>query len=254
MDLRVFSLEGKVALVTGASKGLGRAMSRGLAKAGAELALVARNEEDLRETQAEMESLGQKARYFTTDILDRNRVQETVSAVLDEFGRVDILVNNAGVNVRKPVLELTEEDWDWVVDTNLKGYFLMTQAVAPHMIANKYGKIINMASILGTIALPSQLAYCSSKGGIMQMTKVMAVEWAQHHINVNAIGPTYFDTPLVQPVKNDPERYQFIVNRTPMGRFGKPEELEGVVVFLASSASDFITGQTIFVDGGWTVY
>jgi NAD(P)-dependent dehydrogenase (short-subunit alcohol dehydrogenase family) len=177
-----------------------------------------------------------------------------VETVVQEFGRIDILVNNAGVNIRKPVLELTEEDWDTVLDTNLKGYFLVARAVGKHMISQGRGKVINMASILGAVALPNQLAYASSKGGVVQMTKVMALEWASHNIQVNAIAPTYFETPLVAPLRNDPERYRFIMERTPMGRWGQPEELEGTAVFLASRASDFITGQTIFVDGGWTVW
>ena len=173
---------------------------------------------------------------------------------LSAFGGIDILVNNAGVNVRKPVLELTEADWDRVLDTNLKGYFLVAQAVAPTMIKQKKGKVINMASILGAVGLENQLPYASSKGGVIQMTKVMALEWARHGIQVNAIGPTYFETPLVAALRNDPERFRFINERTPMGRWGQPEELEGTVIFLASRASDFITGQTIFVDGGWTAW
>jgi len=253
MSLEVFDLSGKTALVTGASKGLGRAMAVGLAKAGAEVALVARNMDDLEDVRKEITSLGGNAKSFKTDVLDKKRVQESVAAVLDSFGKIDILVNDAGVNVRKPVLEITEEDWDVVIDTNLKGYFLMAQAVAPQMIERKNGKIINMASILGTVALPMQLPYACSKGGVVQMTKIMALEWAQYNIHVNAIGPTYFDTPLVRTLRQDPVRYKFITERTPMGRFGQPEELEGIVVFLASSASDFITGQTIFIDGGWTI-
>jgi NAD(P)-dependent dehydrogenase (short-subunit alcohol dehydrogenase family) len=177
-------------------------------------------------------------------------VKETVAT----FGQVDILVNNAGVNVRKPVLEISPEEWDLVIDTNLKGYLLMAQAVVPHMLSIGRGKVINMASILGSVALPAQVAYASSKGGVIQMTKVMALEWARQGIQVNAIGPTYFETPLVAQLRNDPERYNFIVDRTPMARWGQPEELAGVVVFLASRASDFVTGQTIFVDGGWTIW
>jgi NAD(P)-dependent dehydrogenase (short-subunit alcohol dehydrogenase family) len=152
------------------------------------------------------------------------------------------------------VLELTEDDWDRVLDTNLKGYFLMARAVVPDMVKRKKGKVINMASILGAVGLENQLPYASSKGGVIQMTKVMALEWARFNINVNAIGPTYFETPLVATLRGDPERFRFINERTPMGRWGQPEELEGTAVFLASRASDFITGQTIFVDGGWTAW
>jgi NAD(P)-dependent dehydrogenase (short-subunit alcohol dehydrogenase family) len=163
-------------------------------------------------------------------------------------------VNNAGVNVRKPVIQLAEEEWDLVLDTNLKGYFLVAQAVVPHMIRQGRGKVINISSIMGSVALDNLVAYASSKGGVVQMTKVMAIEWAKHNINVNAIGPTYFETPLVAALRDDPDRFRFINERTPMGRWGQPEELEGTVIFLASRASDFITGQTIYVDGGWTIW
>lgn len=252
MDL--FDIRGRVALVTGASKGLGKAMSMGLAKAGARLALCARNLEDLERSKAEAESHGATARTYAMDVLDRTSVREAASAVLEDFGTVDILLNNAGVNVRKPVTQLAEEEWDLVLDTNLKGYFLVAQAVAPHMIRRGRGKVINVASIMGAVALENLVAYASSKGGVVQMTKVMAIEWARHGINVNAIGPTYFETPLVAALRNDPERFRFINERTPMGRWGQPEELEGTVIFLASRASDFITGQTIYVDGGWTIW
>jgi len=184
-----------------------------------------------------------------TDVVDR-----VVREVIDKFGGIDILVNNAGVNVRKATIDLSEEEWDHVLDTNLKGYFLVAQAVAPHMIRRKRGKVINISSIFGAVGMNNQLAYACSKGGIVQMTKVMAIEWAPHNVNVNAIGPTYFETPLVATLRDDPERFRFINERTPMGRWGQPEELEGTVVFLASKASDFITGQTIYVDGGWTIW
>ncbi|HEX9191528.1 MAG TPA: SDR family oxidoreductase, partial [Candidatus Deferrimicrobiaceae bacterium] len=181
-------------------------------------------------------------------------VREAVEAVVAAFGKIDVLVNNAGVNVRKPTLELSGEEWDRVLDTNLKGYFLVAQAVAPHMIRKGGGKVINVSSIFGAVGMNNQLAYACSKGGIVQMTKVMAIEWAPHNVNVNAIGPTYFETPLVAVLRDDPERFRFINERTPMGRWGQPEELEGTVIFLASKASDFITGQTIYVDGGWTIW
>jgi NAD(P)-dependent dehydrogenase (short-subunit alcohol dehydrogenase family) len=252
--LDLFDLNGKVALVTGASKGLGKALAAGLAKAGADLALCARNRKDLEAARAEMAPCGRRIEIFSLDVLDDGSVREATEAVLQAFGRIDILVNNAGINIRKPVLELTEADWDQVLNTNLKGYFLVARAVVPDMIQRKKGKVINMASILGTVGLENQLPYASSKGGVIQMTKVMALEWARHNINVNAIGPTYFETPLVAALRGDPERFRFINERTPMGRWGQPEELEGTVVFLASRASDFITGQTIFVDGGWTAW
>lgn len=254
MYRELFDLSNRVALVTGASKGLGKAIALALAGAGADVALHARNQEDLAAVKDAVEALGRRAEIFCVDVLDKQVVDESVKATLESFGHIDILVNNAGVNVRKPVLELSAEEWDLVIGTNLKGYFLMAQAVVPQMISRGSGKVINMASILGAVALPSQLAYASSKGGVIQMTKVMALEWAKQGVQVNAIGPTYFETPLVAQLRNDPERYRFIVERTPMGRWGQPEELAGVVIFLASHASDFITGQTIFIDGGWTIW
>jgi NAD(P)-dependent dehydrogenase (short-subunit alcohol dehydrogenase family) len=254
MYQQLFDLSGRVALVTGASKGLGKAIALALAGAGADIALYARNRADLEAVKASVEAVGRRAEIFCVDVLDKAQIDENVKATLEAFGHIDVLMNNAGVNVRKPVLELSAEEWDLVIDTNLKAYFLMAQAVVPHMLARGSGKVVNMASILGAVALPSQLAYASSKGGVMQMTKVMALEWAKQGVQVNAIGPTYFETPLVAQLRNDPERYRFIVERTPMGRWGQPDELAGIVIFLASRASDFITGQTIFIDGGWTIW
>jgi NAD(P)-dependent dehydrogenase (short-subunit alcohol dehydrogenase family) len=203
---------------------------------------------------ADIRAQGGRAEPFVLDVLDAAAVERGVKGIVEAMERVDILVNNAGVNVRKPVLELAEEEWDLVLNTNLKGYFLLARAVVPEMIARGRGKVINMASIMGTVALPHLLAYACSKGGVVQMTKVMALEWAQTGVTVNAIGPTYFETPLVAQLRNDPERFQFITERTPMGRWGQPEELVGTAVFLASRASDFITGQTLYVDGGWTAW
>jgi NAD(P)-dependent dehydrogenase (short-subunit alcohol dehydrogenase family) len=152
-----------------------------------------------------------------------------------------------------PVIEYPEEEWDRVIDTNLKGYYLVAKAVAPQMIERGYGKVINMSSILCRIGLPNQIAYASAKGGVDQMTMVMAIEWAKLGVRVNAIAPTYFETEMVKQIKEDKERFDFISKRTPMGRWGKLEEMEGIVIFLASPASDFITGQSIAIDGGWTV-
>jgi NAD(P)-dependent dehydrogenase (short-subunit alcohol dehydrogenase family) len=254
MSSALFDLDGRVALVTGASKGLGRAMAVGLAKAGASLALCARDRAGLEETQAAVAAHGARAEVFEMDVLSAASVRDAVAAAIDAFGHLDILVNDAGVNVRKPTLELSEQEWDLVLDTNLKGYFLVARAVGAHMVARKKGKVINVSSIFGAVGMNNQLAYASSKGGVVQMTKVMAIEWAKDGVNVNAIAPTYFETPLVAALRNDPERFRFINERTPMGRWGQPEELEGTLVFLASPASDFVTGQTIYVDGGWTIW
>ena len=254
MRLEMFELEGKVAAVTGSTRGLGEVAARALAKAGADVAVCGRSEPDLERVSAGIRDLGRKSKDFFIDVTDRENVHAAVERILDHFGKIDILVNNAGVNFRVPVLEYPEDEWDRVINTNLKGYFLVAQAVAPQMIEHGYGKVINMSSILGTVGLPSQVAYASSKGGVDQMTKVMALEWAKLGVRVNAVGPTYFETELVTQIRDDPERFKFINERTPMGRWGYLPELEGIIIFLASPASDFITGQTIYVDGGWTVW
>jgi NAD(P)-dependent dehydrogenase (short-subunit alcohol dehydrogenase family) len=252
--LDLFDLSGKVAMVTGGSRGLGEVAATALAKAGADVAVCGRNTVDLHRVTSAIRSLGREAEPFVLDVTAKSTIHDGVERILDHFGKVDILVNNAGVNHRVPVLEFPEEAWDLVINTNLKGYFLVAQAVVPQMIESGYGKVINMSSILGTVALPNQVAYASSKGGVDQMTKVMALEWAKQGIRVNAIGPTYFETELVAQLRNDPERFKFINERTPMGRWGYPPELEGIVIFLAAPASDFITGQTIYIDGGWTIW
>ena len=254
MPSDLFDLSGRTALVTGASKGLGRAMAIGLARAGCGLALCARDLGGLAETRAAVVALGARAEIFAMDVLSRESVRAAVAAAVETLDGIDILLNNAGVNVRKPALELAEEEWDLVLDTNLKGYFLVAQAVAPHLIARGYGKVINVSSIFSSVGMNNQLAYASSKGGVVQMTKEMAIEWAPHGVRVNAVAPTYFETPLVAALRNDPERFDFINERTPMGRWGQPEELEGTLVYLASRASDFVTGQTLYVDGGWTIW
>lgn len=254
MPSTLFDLTGQVALVTGASRGLGRAIALSLGKAGASLALCARSTAGLAETKAAAERLGVRAEAFEMDVLRAASVREAVAAAIAAFGHLDILVNDAGVNVRKPTLELSEAEWDLVLDTNLKGYFLVAREVGAHLVARKKGKVINVSSIFGAVGMNNQLAYASSKGGVVQMTKVMAIEWAKDGVNVNAIAPTYFETPLVAALRNDPERFRFINERTPMGRWGQPEELEGTVVWLASRGSDFVTGQTIYVDGGWTIW
>src|SRR6266542_1750595 len=230
------------------------AMAVGLARAGAGLALCARDQDGLAATKAVVEPYGARAETFYRDVLSAASVRRAVASAIEVFGHIDILVNNAGVNVRKPVLDLSEEEWDCVLDTNLKGYFLVAQAVGAHMVARGRGKIINIGSIFGAVGMKDQLAYASSKGCVVQLTRVMAIEWAKHGVNVNAIGPTYFETPLVAALRNDPERFRFISERTPMGRWGQPEELEGTLVYLASRASDFVTGQTVYVDGGWTIW
>jgi NAD(P)-dependent dehydrogenase (short-subunit alcohol dehydrogenase family) len=253
MGLKQFSLEGKVAMVTGSSKGLGEAAAMALAKAGADVAVCGRNRTDIDRVVGRIKATGSRSAGFILEVTSTQPVRQGVDAILEHFGRVDILLNNAGTNYRVPVLEYPEEEWDRVIDTNLKGYYLVAQAVVPQMIAHGYGKVINMGSILGRIGIINQLAYASAKGGVDQMTKIMAIEWAKRGVRVNAIAPTYFETEMVKQIRNDKERFDFINTRTPMGRWGRLEEIEGIVIFLSSPASDFITGQSIAIDGGWTI-
>ncbi len=253
MCMDIFDLKGKVAMITGSSKGLGEAAAVALAKAGADVAVCGRNNVDIDRVVDRPKSMGCNAAGFIVEVSSGEAVRKGVSAIMDYFGNIDILVNNAGTNYRVPVVDYPEKEWDRVLNTNLKGYYLVAQAVAPQMIKRGYGKVINISSILGRVALPNQLAYASAKGGVEQMTMVMALEWAKLGVQVNAIAPTYFETEMVKQIQDDKDRFDFINQRTPMGRWGKLEEIEGIVIFLASSASNFITGQSIAIDGGWTI-
>lgn len=251
MILDEMSLTGKTAIVTGASRGLGKAMALGLAEAGADVVLVSRGMPELRAAAQEIGRLGRSALPISADVSNLKDVGAMVERVVSEFGRIDILVNNAGTTVRMPSESFTEEAWDKVIDVNLKGAFFCAQAVGKVMINQSSGKIINIASLLSVIGVPTAVAYAASKGGISQLTKTLAVEWAKYNINVNAIGPGYFRTDLTKPLQEDKDRSAQILSRIPMRRWGDPDDLKGVVVFLASEASDYITGQTIYVDGGW---
>jgi NAD(P)-dependent dehydrogenase (short-subunit alcohol dehydrogenase family) len=254
MGMEIFSLANKVSMVTGSSKGLGRSAALALAKAGSDVAVCGRNQADVDKVVEEIREIGSNAAGFLFDVTHKQSVQQGVEQIVSHFGRIDILLNNAGTNHRVPVLEYPEEQWDKILQTNLKAYYLVAQQVVPQMIQRNYGKVINMSSILGHVGLPNQLAYASSKGGVEQMTKVMALEWAKQGVRVNAIAPTYFETEMVSQIRQDAERFNFINERTPMGRWGQIEEIEGVVIFLAGSGSDFITGQSLVIDGGWTAW
>lgn len=252
--LQLFSLTGRVAIVTGAGRGLGRTMARALASAGADIVAAARTRAEIESLAAEIEATGRRAKAITCDVTSESSCRELVEGAVEAFGRVDILVNNAGINIRKPFLDLPFEEYQRVIETNLYGYFLCAKAAGRYLVAQRAGKVINISSILGTVALPTQAAYASSKGAIEQLTKVLALEWAESNVQVNAIAPTYFETELTRPLFEDPDRNRFITERTPMRRWGKPDELAGAVIFLASSASDYITWHTLLVDGGWTAW
>jgi len=248
-----FRLDGKVAIVTGGSKGIGKSLAIGLAEAGADLALVSRTAETLEDTAAELrDATGRRVLPIPADLTDLDQIGPMVDAVLGEFGQLDILINNAGTINRAPALEYTPEMWDEVMSINIRGAFFVAQACARPMIEAGRGKIINTASLLSAIGVPFIPAYTASKGGIAQLTKSLAVEWAQHNLNVNAIAPGYFRTDNTRALQEDPERNAIIVNRVPFHRWGELSELRGACVFLASDASSFVTGQVLFVDGGWT--
>ena len=254
LGTQLFDLTGRVAIMTGAGRGLGRTMALALAAAGADLALASRTTPELESLVEEIEALGRRAIAVPTDITSPEACEALVAAAVERLGRLDILVNNAGTNVRKSALDITPDEYDFVIQTNLKGYFNGARAAGRRFVEQGSGKVINISSILGSVALPNQAAYASSKGAIDQLTKVLAIEWATANVQVNGLAPTYFETDLTRPLYDDPERKAFIEERTPMGRWGQPYELAGAVIFLASDASDFVTGQTILVDGGWTAW
>ncbi len=249
-----FRVDGRLAAVTGASRGLGRAIAIGLAAAGADVAVtdLTSGMGECDSVAQEVEALGRRALALPLDVRDRESAAAAVDAIVKAWGGLDIWVNNAGIIIRKPALELAEEDWDAVVDVDLKGVFLGAQAAARAMVERGGGKIINIASINGMIGSRTRAAYCASKAGAINLTRTLALEWATHKINVNAVAPTYIDTPLTQRLFEDKEFLQEVLGRTPMRRLGRPEEVAAAVVFLASPASDMITGHTLVVDGGWT--
>ena len=250
MILEHFSLAGKVAVVTGGTIGLGEAMALGLAEAGADIAAVYHL--DLPRDVERFERLGRRWLGVQADLSSTKPVNDIVKKVVDAYGRIDVLVNNAGIIRRNKSIDFTEKDWDQVMDINLKTLFFLSQAVARQFLKQGAGgKIINIASMLsfqGGILVPS---YTASKSGVMGLTRLLACEWAAHGINVNAIAPGYMATDNTQALRDDPERNRAILDRIPMGRWGMPEELQGVAVFLASGASDYLNGYTIAVDGGW---
>ncbi|MDI6601489.1 MAG: 3-oxoacyl-ACP reductase family protein [Thermoanaerobacteraceae bacterium] len=250
----IFDLTGKVAVVTGASSGLGIQFAKALASQGADVAVVARRYEKLTALCDDIKAMGRKALPIKCDVTKEDDIKNAVKKIIEELGRIDILVNNAGVAAGDGIETLSEEDWNKVLDTNLKGVYLFTKHVVPYMKERHYGKIINTASmwgVVGNAALPAT-AYHASKGGVVNLTRALAGELAQFNITVNAIGPGFFESEMTKNIVYSEEFKKYLNSRCPMKRLGQPGELDGIVVYLASDASSYTTGQTICVDGGWT--
>ena len=247
------SLDGRVALVTGAARGIGRALSLGLAQAGAHVAVLdlPHMAEEAQSVRKDIEALGRTSRTYTLDVRDIPSVQPAVDRIAADFGALDILINNAGTRIQKPALEVTEDEWDLVVDTNLKGLFFCAQAAARHMVPRGSGRIINLASQLGLVATPNRPAYCASKGGVINLTRALALEWIRHGVTVNAIGPGPTDTGRGAPPSDSEEAQRVLEARMPLGRQMQPEDLVGAAIYLASPAAAAITGHTMIVDGGY---
>lgn len=245
-------LQGKVAIVTGSTKGIGRAIAIGYAREGAAVIVCGRSEDLAKGLADELTKQGHKAVAMKMDVTSVDSINQMVDDVARRFGRIDILVNNAGISpIWKRAEDTGKDAWDQIIATNLTGTFLCSQVVGRVMIKQKSGKIINMTSVGGEVALPRLVAYCASKAGIISLTQVLAAEWAQHNILVNAIGPSYVETEFTAGLRGNERIYDELKSKNLLKRFAQPEEVVGVAVFLASDESNYITGQTIFVDGGW---
>jgi gluconate 5-dehydrogenase len=250
----MFELNGKIALVTGASSGLGVQFAKALARQGADIAICARRMEKLEQTKQTIEGMGVRCFATRCDVLDVQSIKDMVAAVVAEYGRIDILVNNAGVARVAPAESQSDEDWLAVINTNLNGVYYVAREVGAQMIKQNYGKIINLGSIHSNVSMPGMpiSGYCTAKGGVRMLTKDLANEWAQYNITVNAIGPSYFESEMTESAVDDPAFAQVLKTYCPMGRLGKPGELDGAIIYFASDASSFTTGQLLQIDGGWT--
>ncbi|HLH53554.1 MAG TPA: glucose 1-dehydrogenase [Verrucomicrobiae bacterium] len=250
MSGNAFDLTGKVALVTGTSRGLGQYLGRALARAGADLVITSRDSSKLKSFEGEIQGLGRQALCLELDVRDHQSIQECVRQAIGHFGKLDILVNNAGCNVRKPAVDVTWEDWNLILDTNLRGTFFVSQAVARHMISRKYGRIINIGSVTCVAGYAGLGPYGASRGGVKQLTMSLADDWGAHGITVNCLAPGWFKTAQNAVMYEDKEWVDYLCDRIPLKRPGAPQDLDGAVVFLASDASAYVTGQTLLVDGG----
>lgn len=250
MSLERFDLTGRVAMVTGCSRGLGQTFARALAAAGADLIVTSRRAEDLEAFADEIRATGRRCFPVACDVRDYDSIQSAVAAGHAEYGKIDILVNNAGCNVRKPAIDVTWDDWNLILDTNLRGSFFVAQAVARHMIAAGYGRIVNIGSVTSVAGYAGLGPYGASRGGIKQLTMSLADDWGVHGITVNCLAPGWFKTAQNAVMYENEEWVEYLTDRIPLKRPGKMDDLEGSIVFLASDASAYVTGQTLLVDGG----
>ncbi len=244
-------LNGKVAIVTGGTSGIGKAIALGLAEAGAYVVPVSRTAEKVEETVCEIKRFGLEALGITTDVTQPECVDNLLEVVMEKLGKVDILVNNAGTTIKKPLLDQSLEDWHNVINLNLTAVFTCCKKIGSQMVKQRDGRIINIASLASRFAIINSLPYCASKGGLLQLTRTLSAEWAEYNIRVNAIAPGYFETPMTKGILQNKDLYNRIISRVPMRRLGEVDELKGVAVFLASDASSYITGEVIYVDGGF---
>ena len=249
-----FDLSGKVAIVTGAGRGMGYHIALALARYGADLVVCSRTVSELEKVGAEIEKLGRRVLIQKMDVTNIPEIHSMVEAAVKTFGRIDLLINNAGLNIPQWAEEVTEEAWDRVFDINLKGTFFCAQAVGKVMIRQKSGKIINISSQSGSVGLIMRSAYCASKGGLNLLTKVLALEWAKHNILVNAIAPTFLETPMTKPMLEKKEFHDYVMGNILLGRLARFEDVTGAVIYLASEASNMVTGHVLLIDGGWTIH
>ena len=255
MGKHLFDLTGKTAMVTGAGRGIGKAVALGLAGCGVDVALVARSEGQLQEAADEIASKGGRAVYFARDLCDVAALPALADDAAKALNGIDVLVNNAGINIPQSAEEVTEEAWDKIMDINLKAAFFLAQAVGKQMISRgKGGRIINISSQTGNVALLKRASYCASKAGLNLITKVLALEWGKHGILANAVAPTFVETELIKPMLAEPQFREYALKKNLLGRFGTPEDVVGAVLYLASPAANLVTGQVLMVDAGWTAH